>query len=78
MNTYLEGILYCNQLCHCNIPPNHRPACSSISQKHCYPQVGHDSPRNKEQASLHIAKDTQSIDKPTQFDLLGHQGVWKG
>ena len=32
-----------NQLCRCNIPPNHRPTCSSISQQCCHPRAGHDS-----------------------------------
>ena len=50
---------FCNQLRHCNVPPNHRPACSSISEQHCHPQAGHDSPRNKELTILHIAKGTQ-------------------
>ena len=29
-----------NQLRHCNVPPNHRPACSSVSQQHCHPELG--------------------------------------
>ena len=58
-NTYLIKDLSRNQLRRCNVPPNHRPACSLISQQRYHPQVGHDSPRDKEQASLHIAKDTQ-------------------
>ena len=32
-----------NQLRRCNVPPNHRPACSSISQQRCHPRAGHDS-----------------------------------
>ena len=36
-----------NQLRHCNVPPNHRPVCSLISQKHCHPWARHDSSRNK-------------------------------
>ena len=36
----------CNELCRCNVPPNHRPVCSLISQQCCHPQAGHDSPRN--------------------------------
>ena len=39
--------LICNQLCRCNIPPNHRSACSLISQQRCHPRARHDSPRNK-------------------------------
>ena len=34
-----------NQLRRCNIPPNHRPACSSVSQQRCHPRAGHDSSR---------------------------------
>ena len=41
-NTYLEEILSHNQLCRYNIPPNHRPVCSLISQQHFHPRVGHD------------------------------------
>ena len=45
--TYLMMNLFRNQLRRCNVPPNHRPACSLISQQGCHPQAGHDSPRNK-------------------------------
>ena len=45
--TYLRMNSICNQLCCCNVPPNHRPACSLISQQRYHPRVGHDSPRNK-------------------------------
>ena len=38
---------FCNQLHRCNVSPNHRPACSLISQQRCHPRAGHDSPRNK-------------------------------
>ena len=41
-------------------------------------EAGHDSLRNKEQAGLHIAKDTQHIAKPTHLHLSGHQGAGKG
>ena len=41
-NTYLEKKLPRNYLCRYNVPPNHRPVCSSISQHHCDPQDGHD------------------------------------
>ena len=71
--TYLMKNLFHNQLCRCNVPPNHRPVCSLISQQRCHPRAGHDYPRNKEQAGLHIAKDTQNTTKPTQLGLLGHQ-----
>ena len=72
-STYLKNNLSGNQLHRCNLPPNHRLACSLISQQRCHPRAGHDSPRNKEQASLHIAKDTHNIAKPTQLGLSGHQ-----
>ena len=35
--TYLMKKSFRNQLRHCNIPPNHRPACSLISQQRCHP-----------------------------------------
>ena len=76
--TYLIKKLFCNQLRRYNVPPNHRPACSLISQQCYHPQAGHDSPRNKEQASLDIAKATQNIAKPTQLGLSGHLGAGKG
>ena len=46
-----------NQLCHCNVPPNHSPMCSLISQQHCHPWDGHDFPRKRKLAGSHIAKD---------------------
>ena len=46
-NAYLINISSRNQLRRCNVPPNHRLACSLISQQHCHLRVGHDSPRNK-------------------------------
>ena len=64
-NTYLVRNSSRNQLRRCNVPPNHRPVCSLISQQHCHPRAGYDSPRNKEQAGLHIAKDTQIIQANT-------------
>ena len=70
---YLIKNSFCNQLCRCNIPPNHRPACSLTSQQRCHPWAGHDSPSNKEQAGLHIAKDIQNTAKPTQLGLSCHQ-----
>ena len=45
--TYLMKKSFRNQLRRCNVPPNHRPVCSLISQQCCHPQAGHDSPRNK-------------------------------
>src|SRR5713101_657614 len=48
-----------NQLRRCNVPPNHRPACSSISQQRCHPRAGHDSPRIKGTSRLTHSQDTQ-------------------
>ena len=45
--TYLMKTSLRNQLRRCNIPPNHRPSCSLISQQRFHPRAGHDSPRNK-------------------------------
>ena len=79
-NTYLIKNLFCNQLRRCNVPPNHSPTCSSISQQRCHPRTGHDSPKNKELTSLHIAKDNNttrvhSSTKPTQLGLSGKQRI---
>ena len=71
--TYLMKNSIRNQLRRCNVPPNHRPTCSLISQQRCHPRAEHDSPRNKEQEGLHIANDTKNTAKPTQFGLSGHQ-----
>ena len=91
-NTYLIKNLSCNQLHHCNVPPNHRPVCSSISQQHCHPRDGHDSPRNKGLSRLtHSQKYTiqpsqhswvyqanNGSDKPTQLGLSSHPKARKG
>ena len=79
-SNYLMDNLSCNQLCRCNIPPNHRPACSLIYQQRCHRQVGHDSPRNKELIGLHIAKDNNTTRvhnsaKPTQLGLSSEQQI---
>ena len=58
--TYLMMKLFRNQLGHCNIPPNHRPACSSTSQQRCHPRAGHDPPRNKGTSRLTHSQDTQN------------------
>ena len=54
-----------NQLRRCNVPPNHRPTCSLSSQQRYHPRAGHDSPRNKELAGLHIAKDNKTYQANT-------------
>ena len=55
-NTYLIKNSSCNQLRHCNVPSNHRPACSLISQQRCHPWAGHDSSKDKGHVGLHIAE----------------------
>ena len=76
-NTYLIENLICNQLRRCNVPPNHRPVCSLVSQQRCHPRAEHDFPRNKELVGLHIAKITKHA-KPTHLGLSGYLGVGKG
>ena len=62
-----------NQLRRCNVPPNHRPACSLISQQHCHPWAGHDSPRNKGTSRFtHSQGYTKHTAKPTKLGLSGH------
>ena len=61
-----------NQLHRCNVTPNHRPACSSISQQRCHPWAGHDSSKDKGQCRLTHSQGSQSA-KPTPLGLLGHQ-----
>ena len=64
-NTYLIKNLSRNQLRRCNVPPNHRPACSLISQQRCHPRARHDSSRIRVIGGLHIAKDTQNSQSNT-------------
>ena len=71
--TYLMETSLRNQLRRCNVPPNHRPACSLISQQRCHPELGMILQGIREQAGLHIAKDTQNTAKPTQLGLSRHQ-----
>ena len=63
--TYLMKNSFCNQLRCCNVPPNHRPVCSLISQQHCHPRDGNDSPRNKGTIGLLVARNTQNT-QPSQ------------
>ena len=58
-NTYLINISSHNQLRHCNVPPNHRLVCSSISQQHCHPRARHDFSRNKGQSKITHSQGTQ-------------------
>ena len=61
-----------NQLCHCNVPPNHRPMWSLISQHHCHPRAGHDSTRHQGTTGSHIAKTihSQSSQHTVGFHIL--------
>ena len=77
-STYLLMENSCrNQLRRCNVPPNHRPACSSISQQHCHPQDGHDSSKDKGQCRLTHSRGTQTT-TPHRWDLPGHPRARKG
>ena len=66
--TYLMKTSLRNQLHRCNVPPNHRPACSLISQQHCHPRAGHDSPRNKGATRL---THSQGYVKHSQANTVG-------
>ena len=66
--TYLMKNSFRNQLRHCNVPPNHRPACSLISQWCCHPQDGHDSPRNKGTSRL---THSQGYTRHNQGNIVG-------
>ena len=77
--TYLKMNLFRKQLRRCNVPPNHRPACSLISQQHRHPRAGHDSPRNKGTSRLtHSQGYTKHTTKPTELGLSGHWGGGEG
>ena len=72
-STYLMMNSICNQLRRCNVPPNHRPACSSISQQRFHPRAGHDSLRNKGTNRLtHSQGYTKHTAKPIELGLSGH------
>ena len=76
--TYLMKNSFRNQLRRCNIPPNHRPACSLISQQRCHPRARHDSPRNKGTSRLTHSQGYTNTAKSTQLGSSGHPGVGKG
>ena len=65
-NTYLIKSSSHNQLRHCNVPPNHRPAFSLISQQHCQPRAGHDSRRNKDKQAYTQPRIHNTADQPSQ------------
>ena len=70
--TYLlDGEFIRNQLRRCNVPPNHRPACSSISQHTATPELGMIPPRIRVNAGLHITEGIQSANQT----LLGLTGL---
>ena len=66
--TYLMMNSFRNQLRRFNVSPNHRPACSLISQQHCHPRAGHDSPRNKGTSRL---THSQGCTKQSQANTVG-------
>ena len=61
--TYLLDGESRNQLRRCNVPPNHMPTCSSISQQCCHPRAGHDSSKDKGQCRLTHSQGTQSANQ---------------
>ena len=67
-STYLMNNLIRNQLSRCNVPPNHMPACSLISQQRYHPRAGHDSPRNKGTSRL---THSQGYTKHNQANTVG-------
>ena len=66
--TYLMMNSIRNQLRRCNVPPNHIPACSLISQQRYHPRAGHDSPRNKGTSRL---THSQGYTKHSQANKVG-------
>ena len=75
--TYLMENSIRNQLCCCNVPPNHRPVCSSISQQCCHPRAGHDSPRNKGTSRLTHSQGYIKHSQANTVGLSGHSVVGK-
>ena len=78
--TYLMMNSFRNQLRRCNVPPNHRPTCSLISQQRYHPWTRNDSTRNKELTDSHIANNNNttrvhSSAKPTQLGLSSEQQI---
>ena len=61
--TYLIKSFLHNQLRRCNVPPNHRPACSSVSQQRCHPQAGHDSSGVRVNCSLIHSQGAQTTNQ---------------
>ena len=77
--TYLMKNSFYNQLRHCNVPPNHRPVCSLISQQHCHPQAEHDSPRERKLAGSHrVEYMSKLIQTKVMFGFIGLPRGWKG
>ena len=71
-STYLIDNLFHNQLRHYNVPSNHWPTCSLISQQCCHPQAGQASPRNKELKGLHVVK----VTTPQGYTVYPSQHSW--
>ena len=78
-NTYFIENLSCNQLRCCNVPPNHRPLFSSISQQHTTPELGMILTRNKGTlADSHIAKDLSKFSQANTVGFIRLQRRLKG
>ena len=78
-NTYLERSFSHNQLHRCNIPPNHRPVCSSISQHHSHPLSWAWFPQGIRNTSRLIHSQGYKITQPSQH-IWVYQAArrWKG
>ena len=73
-NTYLGRSLSRNHLCRYN----HRIVCSSISQQHCYPELGMISTKNKGTLEdSHIAKDIAKLIQANKVGFIRLQRSWK-
>ena len=66
--TYLMMNSFRNKLRRYNVPPNHRTACSLISQQRCHPRAGHGSPRNMGTSRL---THSQGYTKRSQANTVG-------
>ena len=74
-NTYLMKNSSRNQLRRCNVSPNHRPACSSISQQRCHARAGHDSSGLRVNCRLTHSQGTHQTAKPTPLGLSSHPQI---
>ena len=76
--TYLMMNSFRNQLRRCNVPPNHRPACSLISQQRCHPRAGHDSPRNKGTSRLTHSQGYTKHSQANKVGFIRPSRSWEG